>query len=352
MSAALKREQQFVTAIVPFVYVVWGIYLVMLSGRLALLFIPVALIAGNPVLWLRLGLLPKWKRRYAHIFSFGLWAASSGLVALGGVSGASLPSAAFFLPAGYAALFFARRSFASMLLLAVLGMITPHVLGKEVFSVPGISVEAVFFVTGVAVCRVLHRWSNRAHPLRPLSLSERDRNNPRNQFRLNRFFGGVFLLFHVLQGAAQSIDTPLVLFGAVALAGFVLWTAISYALFGQPRRALQPAVALALTASCTASIAASGFAQSALFPVLYVLPVIYISFNTSRRMGTGTALLSFVLSALVIGATPQAESASLSRFVVYGPLFFLLPQVIGYMIREQMRRLKQRLPDEAAEWTG
>ena len=48
----------------------------------------------------------------------------------------------------------------------------------------------------------------------------------------------------------------LVLFGAVALAGFVLWTAISYALFGQPRRALQPAVALALTASCTASIAA------------------------------------------------------------------------------------------------
>lgn len=353
---------------VPWAYVVMGLFMFSSYRHWALLFVPLCLLLLNPVLRLYGRLLSEWKMRDVCEYAVFLWLASLVMILFSGRRLSMLYPGAFFMPLGYTALFLGRRSLVILSGMSLIAVIALYVWagGADSHGVSGggflldraasLSIDLILFTFVVGVCWVLNRWMRYAKQYRLLSFDKGDRNNPQNQLRLNRIFGGVFLILHVIQGTVTALgaggekgEGSLLLFTGLTLLGWVLWMGVSYAIFADPGYASQPMMTLGLLAFCTASIAVSGFAESGLYPGLYVLPITFMSFATSRKIATGTGLLSLVLSLLLLWATPVKQMEHVFRIFMHGMLFIALPQVIGYTIRVQMRTLQQRSLDDGAE---
>lgn len=364
MGQDLRIAQQWVTVIVPGAYAVIGLFLFSLYRHWSFLFVPLGLLLLNPVLPLYARLRSEWKVRFIYEYAVILWMASVAMTSLSGKGRSMLYPGAFFMPLGYVALFLGRRSVAilsgmsvvaAFILYALTGMAESQgILGSGVIlgNMASFSIDLILFIFVVSICRVLNRWMRDAKQHRLLSFDKGDRNNPQNQLRLNRMFGGIFFMLHAIQGADIALGkkggSPLLFLG-LTLFGWVLWMGMSYAIFVDPGYALQPMITLGLLVFCTASIAVSGFAESGLYPGLYVLPITFMSFTTSRKVATGAGLLSLLLSLLLLWATPEKQMEHVFRFLMHGMLFIALPQVIGYIIRVQMRTLKQRASYDGVE---
>lgn len=355
MGKHVQQEQQFVTAVIPWIYVVVGLFLFEYYRHWVLLATPLLLLMCNPVILRRASLLTGWKARYVYVYSGCLLVSSTVMIVFSGSYQSLVYPVGFFVPLGYAALFLSRSGLTLVLLVSTAAVLAIYFAADGGFAETTfidlfMYVDLILFAFVIVVCRLLYAWSRHARQYRLLSLMKGDRNNPENQLRLNMLFGGVFLLLHVIQWLVVRDVEMLPVFVTVAVLGSAVWMAASYALYVNPGYSQQPLIVLTLVAFCTASIAFSGFADSLLFPGLYLLPVMFISFNTSRRIGTGTGLLSLMLSVLVFSATRGTDVEHMSRLLLYGILFFFLPQVIGYTIRAQMHLLKQGSLEQKVEW--
>lgn len=355
MSDTLRKEQQFVTGLVPWIYVVMDMYLFSVYPHWVLLLLPLLLLSLNPIIVLYSGFLPKWRLSYVYMYNGGLWVASLGSIVFSGGAQSFIFPVAFFTPIGYAALFFSRRWFLGMIGLSAVAVYGVYVATGVGFSdtrlsVPVTTVDCLLFSFVIVIARVLYDWNLHAKQSRRLLLMKGDRNNPHNQLRLNRLFVVVFVLLHGIQGLVSVggwTEWPVFLFAVI---GLFAWMMLNRMLYAHQGYAFQPLTVLVLLALCTASMTFSGGANSLLFPGLLLLPVMFMSLNASRRIGTGTGLLALVLMLLVLWATQEIEAVYWSRLFVYGILFFFLPQVAGYTIREQMRLLKEgNLLDQKVE---
>ncbi|WP_339060505.1 hypothetical protein [Tepidibacillus marianensis] len=86
----------------------------------------------------------------------------------------------------------------------------------------------------------------------------------------------------------------------------------------------------------------TGLTNSVLFPHLFVLPVLYISNNFSRRGSMGIAILSVVIVWFLLANDPLQLKRD--QVIVASLVNLSLPIMIGYIVKEyifQMKRLLQ-----------
>ncbi len=79
--------------------------------------------------------------------------------------------------------------------------------------------------------------------------------------------------------------------------------------------------------------------DSILFPVLFILPVLFVSVNFSRRESTGIAILSIVTIILILLADPMRTK--LIEVIVTCLFILVLPQIVGYLIKMHLQHVRR-----------
>lgn len=79
--------------------------------------------------------------------------------------------------------------------------------------------------------------------------------------------------------------------------------------------------------------------ESLLFPTIFILPVLFVSVNFTRRESTGIAILSFVTIGIILLADPL--KIKMIEVIVTSLFILVLPQIVGYLIKMHLNHVRK-----------
>lgn len=89
----------------------------------------------------------------------------------------------------------------------------------------------------------------------------------------------------------------------------------------------------------TFTVYVGGGYDSALFPVIFFLPVLYISINFSRQGSTAVAILAITIMWLTLLQDPDLTKFNQTIFL--SVVLLAVPQVFGFLVKEYVQRMKK-----------
>jgi len=89
----------------------------------------------------------------------------------------------------------------------------------------------------------------------------------------------------------------------------------------------------------TLAIYLDGAYSSRLFPALFILPILYISVNFSRKGSTGVAFFSIAIIWFTL--LQDKELYKLNESIIISIIIIALPHIIGFIVKEYVNNMKK-----------
>jgi|GEM_PF-4121012 len=91
----------------------------------------------------------------------------------------------------------------------------------------------------------------------------------------------------------------------------------------------------------TAAVYISGGNLSPLFPTLFILPIIYVAINFSRKGSTGLSILANAIIWLTLLQDPTLTK--IDDAIIVSIIIFILPHLVGLIVKEYVVHMKKLL---------
>lgn len=89
----------------------------------------------------------------------------------------------------------------------------------------------------------------------------------------------------------------------------------------------------------TITVYIDGGYSSNLFPIIFVLPVLYTSVNFSRKGSTGIAIFASIIILLTVLQKPEPDKIDYAIIITL--ICLAMPQLIGLMVKEYVMNIKR-----------
>ncbi len=91
----------------------------------------------------------------------------------------------------------------------------------------------------------------------------------------------------------------------------------------------------------TVSVYIDGANHSIFYPVLFILPVLYVAVNFPRKGSTGIAIFAVTIIWLIRLQDPMLIAANqVNQTILYSVIILALPQLVGFLVKEYVSNMK------------